>query len=103
MAAAREKCRSCGAEIAWLVHDRTGKPAPIEVTPRPDGNVVVLSDGGLCRMEIATRYRVLTKAEKEEMDAGRFPGLPRYVSHFVSCADAPHWRDRETELAGGAS
>lgn len=97
----RDKCRSCGAEIMWVPNERTQKMAPIEATPRPDGNVYlslldpVLETHVATTADEATHYHVMTKAEKADADAGRHPELVRFVSHFVTCEDSPHWRDRE--------
>lgn len=107
MSAQRDRCRSCGVEIVWLAHERTKKPAPIEVEPRVDGNVYLVAWDDALETFVptgigrATHYHVMTKAEKEDVDAGRFPGLRRRVSHFVGCKDAPHWSERSREKSAG--
>lgn len=69
-------CRSCGAEVIWLVHARTGKPAPIDVEPVEGGNVRRLGEG-----------QYVIDAAPDLM------GEPRYVSHYVTCPDAERWRE----------
>ncbi len=44
--AAVSHCRSCGAAIYWLRHEKTGKLAPIDAAPSPNGNCLLnLKDG----------------------------------------------------------
>lgn len=76
-------CRSCGAEIVWRVNAATGRPAPIDPLPDPDGNIVLEANG---------RYRVLSAAE----DATGAPRR-RYTSHFATCPSAAAWRGSHRE------
>ena len=67
-------CRSCHAKIYWLKNERTGKLAPIDKDPAPDGsgNIEVEDGRGI--------YRVV----------GKGPG--RHKNHFVTCPAAGVWR-----------
>lgn len=60
----------CGAALIFRAHYRTGKSAPIEPYPVPNGNIRLLPGG---------RYAVLTRDELE----GAEP--PLYVSHYANC------------------
>jgi hypothetical protein len=72
-------CRSCGAAVVWLVHERTGRPAPVDAEPDPAGNVEPL-DGG--------RYRIAPPD---------LFGGPRHMPHYATCPDAAAWRARLEE------
>jgi hypothetical protein len=72
-------CRSCGAEVVWLVHEGTGKPAPIDAEPNPAGNVVRVGESG---------YLIAPAARG---DAELIP-RKRYMPHFASCPDRDAWR-----------
>jgi len=67
-------CRSCHAKIYWLKNEKTGKPAPIDKDPAPDGsgNIEIEEGKGI--------YRVV----------GKGPG--RHTSHFVTCPASGAWR-----------
>jgi hypothetical protein len=45
-----QPCRTCGAGVLWLKHERTGKVAPIDARVYADGNVVVDLDAGTYRI-----------------------------------------------------
>jgi hypothetical protein len=64
------KCRSCGAEIKWVVMSG-GKRMPLDAEPCDDGNVVEGDDG---------RYAVAVSIRKSDR--------PRYKSHFATCPNA---------------
>lgn len=68
------KCRSCPAQVLWLDHVRTGKPAPIDVNPADDGNVLIDPDAGT--------YRVLAG---DDLDHARSEGAPLRKNHFATC------------------
>lgn len=77
-------CRSCGAEIIWVLTQK-GKRMPIDAEPREDGNIeIVKRDPGEPPL-----VRYLTGSEDT------LPGfdLPdRYVSHFATCPHADQHR-----------
>ena len=78
----QEKCRSCSAPVFMVEHERTGKRAPINADPVPDGNIVFdLYDDG----QVA--YRIL-----EIGDRANF--APRYTSHFATCPNSNAHRRR---------
>lgn len=70
-------CRSCRAPILWREHVGTGRRAPIDATPDPAGNVVLVDPRS---------YTLL--------GAGDSPEVPRYTNHFQTCPNADrHHRD----------
>lgn len=77
---ASRPCRSCGALIAFYPV-RDGKPMPLDVVERSDGNVVLEID---LADTSRTYARVLRKGEVYE---GR-----RFVSHFATCSRAAEHR-----------
>ena len=76
-------CRSCGAEVFWLKHEKTGKPAPINVGGDLQGNITVsLADG---------TYRVEGRERLSEIRAGILPEI-LHTNHFQTCSSAGAWR-----------
>jgi hypothetical protein len=78
-------CATCGAEIVWATNDRTGKPAPIDATPDPAGNVIFVTDDV---------YRVLTKTERASYPNALLIPVSssvsqRYTNHWQTCANPP--------------
>ena len=80
-------CRSCGAEIVWLVIRPGGRRMPVDLEPAPEGNVladlaqgvgVVIPTGALADMKADT------------------PDEPFYLSHFATCPQAGEWRRKRT-------
>lgn len=72
-------CAGCGAEVKWAKNNNTGKSAPVNVTPDPNGNVYLWEDGAT--------YQVLTSAERQEPT-----DQPRYTLHFATCPKASRFR-----------
>lgn len=70
-------CRSCGARVFWRKHTGTGKSAPIDATPAPDGNLVLIAPDG---------YAVLGQ------DPTLPPGTLRFTNHFSTCPNAAEHR-----------
>jgi hypothetical protein len=73
-----QHCGSCGASIYRLLHERTGKRAPIEATPDDAGNIVVDL--------VAHTWRIVPQAERASW-AGQL-----HLSHFARCPQAKAWR-----------
>ena len=73
-----DHCRSCGARIVWAKMERSGKFAPFE--PDADGEWIINPEG------IASHQGKAPAFLKEEQI------VPRYTSHFASCAHAKQWR-----------
>lgn len=69
-------CRTCGAPVLWLRHERTQKIAPIERDPSPLGNVVVDCSAGT--------YRLVTVHHD--------PQTNYRLNHYARCRDASFWR-----------
>lgn len=76
------RCEGCNAEITWFENEKTGRRAPVDLTPSPTGNVTLNFRAGT--------YRVLTK---EEMSPSLFGDEePRFTLHFATCPQADHFR-----------
>ena len=73
-------CGSCHAEILWAP-TATGRRMPLDRTPDPDGNVVLLDD----------RAVVLSPEARDQLPTE----TPRYRSHFASCPNANTHRKAE--------
>lgn len=71
-------CRSCGAPVVWKRTPK-GKPIPLDPNPVDNGNIVV--DGNTAE--------VVGPLEAIARGAGQL-----YVSHFATCPDANHHRNR---------
>ena len=65
-------------------HKRTGKPAPIEVEPSDDGNILVTGD----------EYEIVPK---ELRDRARNGGFVLRKNHFATCVFAKSFSRAEQE------
>ena len=87
-------CRSCGAEVFWLKHEKTGKAAPINVGGDLQGNITVSLGAGTYRVESKARLEEI-RAEIEEIRQ-REAGAPwphvLHTSHFQTCPAAGAWK-----------
>ena len=86
---ASSKCEACGAPIVWRPSESTGKRAPINAEPDPNGNIMVVRQTGA--------YRVLTKAMLAEMEGSLFEKATRndrYTNHFATCPQADKFKSR---------
>ena len=72
------QCRSCKIQVRW-VETEAGKKMPIEVRSDPRGNLVLHADGA--------HVHVATQQDKDR-------GLPLYLSHFATCAQAATHRKK---------
>lgn len=72
-------CSSCGAPVVWVAM-ATGRSAPLNADPVPNGNVELDPAGGA---------RVLGKVDAE---ARRLAGVELYLSHFATCPNAARHR-----------
>jgi hypothetical protein len=70
-------CRSCGASVYWLKHHETGKLAPIDAEPVPDGNIVIEGE----------TYKILAK-DLLALAEGFGDDIPRHKNHFATCPNA---------------
>lgn len=82
MGSSAVECRSCGAMVYWRKHERTGKPAPIDAAPDPEGNALLLLQG---------RYRTLVGGAREEAVAFRYE---LRTNHFQTCPQSVMWKER---------
>lgn len=75
MAAEKQKCRSCGADIYWLEYPTTGKRAPINAEPEDKGNVLVDLEKGT--------YSIAKMDQLGKVEA--------HKNHFVTCPQSHSW------------
>jgi hypothetical protein len=80
-----DRCRSCSAEIIWLVMRPGGRRMPIDAEPARDGNV-------LADLNAAAGIVLSAASRAEVLDAT--PDEPLYRSHFSTCPQADRWRRR---------
>ncbi len=81
-----QKCRSCGAPVIWLRHDRTGNLAPIDAEPGGNGNVLCLPNG---------HYVNLSPLEMLDPDnQGQV-----HTNHFQTCPQAASWKRTSTQVS----
>lgn len=81
------RCRSCRAEIIWVVLAPKGRPHPVDAEPRSDGSIRIV-DGPPAGLwpHRALRAYVLPIEERGPLDE------PLYVSHFATCPESARWR-----------
>ena len=72
------KCRSCGQKILWAITP-ANKRMPLDPTPVPDGNIVLVTRG-----EFLSPLAVTGAS-----------GSPRYKSHFATCPNAAQHRRKK--------
>jgi hypothetical protein len=73
------RCKSCQRQVRW-VKTAEGRNMPLDVSPSPDGSIMVLADG---------RSRVVPVAERAQCVA------PLFKAHFATCPNAAsHRRSR---------
>lgn len=75
----------CTVEVRWYPNNVTGKRALVNMTPDPNGNVVLEGDV----------YRVLKKHEMGNTPL--FDAPTRYTLHFATCPKASAFRRRDTK------
>jgi hypothetical protein len=80
-------CQSCGASFFWAIHERTGRPAPVNADPTADGNIAIRFE--TAHNGIQAVYRVLGKSEN-------YDGA-RYTNHWMDCPDREEWRRQLAE------
>ncbi|HEV2235917.1 MAG TPA: hypothetical protein VGR57_04565 [Ktedonobacterales bacterium] len=73
-----QACRSCGACIFWLKSLATGKVAPVDAEPSPNGNITA-------NLEDAT-YAIVPANQRAAL-----AGTLR-TNHFSSCPQARSWK-----------
>ena len=74
-------CRKCKAAVVMARHIGTGKPAPIEIQPSDDGNILVTGD----------TYEVVPAAERQRR---RERGFVLRKNHFATCGFAKQFARR---------
>ena len=71
-----DHCRSCGAPVFRLKHERTQKFGIIDMEPVDNGNIVI---------DLDEQEYAVVKPEHGKM---------RYRSHFVTCPDREEWKKK---------
>lgn len=86
-------CRSCGAEVEWVLTVGNGRAMPLDVVPTADGNIVKISRTDGSRMTRPDRFgneapvvRYVKKGEQLDKLA------IRRTSHFATCPKAAEHR-----------
>lgn len=75
------QCEKCGTEIIFLRHARTGKLAPIEVKPDPQG-----------RFQINWQDQTYTTIFTPKVSRQDY-----YENHYVRCPAAQFFRNRSSQ------
>lgn len=90
-----DKCRSCGADIFWVI--TTGKRMPLDLRPSPDGNLYIVHQRALsatdesvlrtqgCDVKQLTDETWVAMGSSSQLAAAatsRRMGAPLFVSHF---------------------
>ena len=78
--------RNCRASVLRLNNVNTGKPAPIDAAPVPDGNVRVLLP--------TAQYDVLAGGR---LTAARADGEALHKNHWATCKDRERWEARKKQ------
>lgn len=75
------KCRTCQADIIWVVMAKSGKKNPLNAVPDPEkGNVWQAPDDSWVTVSGSERDGLMTKGET------------LYLSHFATCAQSKQHR-----------
>lgn len=77
-------CRWCSAEVLWLRSVATGRPAPIDAFPDPDGNIAVDVAAGTYDVVGRTPRPVPTLTDPEPAE----PPVVLHLNHWVTCRNA---------------
>ena len=75
-------CQRCRTAIIMVRHVATGKPAPIEIGPSDDGNILVTGD----------TYEVIAKEERSRVQER---GFILRKNHFATCEFARSFSQQE--------
>ena len=80
-----ELCKTCGAPVIWATHERTGKQAPLDVEPHPDGNLLLIQPDQRSLTQFAPIYRIVAWNTSLHELLG---SPPLRKSHFATCPQA---------------
>lgn len=78
-------CRSCRASVRWAVMRESGKRMPLDLAPRPEGNVVF--PWGFDQPAITTQQGAKAGIPVE--------GLNTFQSHYATCPQGDRWRKKK--------
>lgn len=70
-----DRCKSCGADVLFARHERTGKWMPFQLDESAGEWIIV--DGSASHQGKAPEH---------------WGSVPRYTSHFATCPQAGRWR-----------
>ena len=92
----KRRCERCGKDVIFLKHEKTGKLAPMEVEPRPDGRFAINWEDN--------SYRTVAGTSKDGTQfSQRRQGRDYHENHYTICPDAQFFRDRSKTSPGGQS
>jgi hypothetical protein len=80
--AGHSQCRSCGADILWVITDKNHSRMPLDVEPTSEGRFIKLHvdpDGN----------KIVHALKNSELEPNT---KPTYASHFQTCPDADEHR-----------
>jgi hypothetical protein len=83
-----QPCKYCGADVLWLKHDRTHKPAPIDAAPAPNGNIRISRELGL--------YRIADEGDRKQ-------GRELHLNHHATCPNVARVRADQRAKRGEAA
>jgi hypothetical protein len=75
-------CRSCGAPIYWLTSRVTGKTAPVDAEPTPNGSIAI---------DLTDATYVIVQKEARAPYQGML-----CTNHFATCPSAARWHKPKT-------
>lgn len=83
-------CNTCNALVIWTVTEATGKRAPVDAEPVPNGNIALEA-----RPPGAPLSRVIPADQRD--------GKPLRVNHFVTCKQPPKRSPKQKAKQGKAT
>lgn len=84
-------CKGCGKELYYLRHVNAkpgGRPAPIEVEPSPNGNVLIDLEAGT--------WAVVSRTQRETHAPGTL-----HLNHYANCPNPPPYTNGGSGGDGG--
>ena len=83
------RCKSpgCNAPILWTVTAKTGKPMPVDETPKPDGEFFLEERGrDLVAHHVNSKHGLHVTIKTD-----------RFTSHFATCPNAAEFRKAKVQ------
>ena len=85
------RCKFCGAQIRWALHQRTERRMPLDAVANPDGNISVVEWGPRQAGGLALPIVGIN------VPADRAMTPMHYTSHFATCPNAAEHRKARTK------